>query len=107
MDEVPGIIIVEEKDQIRVRIIIIVQARSPYPHFPALDGNFRNRGELYLVHRWSGVDLRLDYEHETLKNLFRIWSRPVHIESRAEDKGILLSFDGETHEVAELTPTEE
>jgi stage V sporulation protein R len=59
------------------------------------DGNYLNRGELVLTHRWEGVDLRLDYAQETLKNLHRIWRRPVHIETKVEGKGQRLSFDGE------------
>ena len=31
-----------------------------------LDGNYRNRGELYLGHRHNGVDLDIKYAQETL-----------------------------------------
>jgi len=77
------------------------------PTIEVLDGNYRNRGELYLIHRWEGVDLRQDYALETLKNLHRIWKRPVHIETLLEERGQLLSFDGEKVETNDLTPTEE
>lgn len=76
------------------------------PTIEVLDGNYLNRGELYLIHRWEGVDLRQDYALETLKNLHRIWKRPVHIETMVEEKGQLLSFDGEKVESRELTPLE-
>jgi stage V sporulation protein R len=76
------------------------------PTVEVLDGNFRNRGELYLIHRWEGVDLRQDYALETLKNLYRVWQRPVHIETKIEEVGHLLSFDGEKVESTALTPTE-
>jgi stage V sporulation protein R len=33
--------------------------------------------------------------HDTLKNLFRIWKRPVHIETTLDGDGKLLSYDGE------------
>jgi stage V sporulation protein R len=75
------------------------------PVVEVLDGNYENRGELYLVHRWDEVDLRLDYAHETLKNLHRVWKRPVHIETRVEGKGQLLSFDGEKVETRDITPS--
>jgi stage V sporulation protein R len=45
------------------------------------DGNFLNRGELVLWHRYEGVPIRLDYAQEVLENLFKIWKRPVHLES--------------------------
>ena len=75
------------------------------PTIEVLDGNYLNRGELYLIHRWEGVDLRQDYAQETLKNLHRIWQRPVHIETVVEEKGQLFSFDGESLLSQELTAT--
>lgn len=58
------------------------------------DGNYGNRGELYLRHRHEGVDLKMDYARETMRNLYKIWTRPVHLETVIEDKRRLLSFDG-------------
>jgi len=61
------------------------------------DGNFENRGELLLDHRHEGIDLRLDYAKDTLKNLYTIWTRPVALRTLVEGKGKLLSYDGEKH----------
>lgn len=58
------------------------------------DGNYHNRGELYLRHRHEGVDLKMDYARETMRNLHRIWTRPVHVETVVDDKRRLISFDG-------------
>jgi stage V sporulation protein R len=58
------------------------------------DGNYGNRGELYLRHRHEGVDLKMDYARETMRNLYKIWTRPVHLETVIEEKRRLLSFDG-------------
>lgn len=58
------------------------------------DGNYGNRGELYLRHRHEGVDLRIDYARDTLRNLHKIWTRPVHLETVIDDKKRLLTFDG-------------
>jgi len=58
------------------------------------DGNYNNRGELYLKHRHEGVDLKQDYARDTLRNIQRIWSRPVNLETAVEEKKILISFDG-------------
>ncbi|MCB9877264.1 MAG: SpoVR family protein [Planctomycetes bacterium] len=65
------------------------------PIIKVVDGNFRNRGELYLVHEWVGGDLQVDQAQLTLRSLFAMWQRPVHIETVVEGKGRLLSFDGE------------
>ncbi len=58
------------------------------------DGNYGNRGELYLRHRHEGVDLRVDYARDTLRNLHKIWTRPVHLETVVDEKKRLLTFDG-------------
>lgn len=58
------------------------------------DGNYANRGELYLRHRHEGIDLRLDYARDTLRNLHKIWTRPVHLETVIDEKKRLLAFDG-------------
>ena len=67
------------------------------PFIYVTDGNFENRSELLLEHRHEGVDLRIDYAKDTLKNLFAVWSRPVHLKTLVEGKGKLFSYDGEKH----------
>jgi stage V sporulation protein R len=69
------------------------------PVIEVVDANYHNRGELYLVHRWEGLDLRTDYANATLENLHAVWGRPVHLETLVTDKGpALLSFDGKAHD---------
>jgi stage V sporulation protein R len=58
------------------------------------DGNYNNRGELYLRHRHEGVDLKQDYARDTLRNIQRIWTRPINLETVVEDKKVLIVFDG-------------
>ncbi|MDQ7029199.1 MAG: SpoVR family protein [Ardenticatenia bacterium] len=73
-----------------------------YPIIYVADANYRNRGELYLVHQHEGVDLDLDYARPTLVNLYRIWRRPVHVETVVGDVPRLLSFDGKDHAFRKL-----
>jgi stage V sporulation protein R len=58
------------------------------------DANYNNRGELYLRHRHEGVDLQMNYARDTLRNLHKIWTRPVYVETMIDDRKRLLSFDG-------------
>ncbi|MCS6940422.1 MAG: SpoVR family protein [Roseiflexaceae bacterium] len=58
------------------------------------DGNYNNRGELYLRHRYEGVELKMDYARDTLRNIQRIWTRPVHLETVVDEKRRLITFDG-------------
>lgn len=64
------------------------------PIIEVIDANFQNRGELYLVHRHEGIDLDVPYAEETLRSLYYIWGRPVHIETLIEDRGhVVFSHD--------------
>jgi stage V sporulation protein R len=67
------------------------------PFIYVVDGNYQNRGELLLQHRWEGMDLKVDEAQDTLRNIHHIWQRPVHIETVSEEKKMLISFDGKEH----------
>jgi stage V sporulation protein R len=69
------------------------------PVIRVVDGNYRNRGELFLKHDDVGIELRQDYAHATLENLCRIWSRPVHIETVIDDEPAVMSFNGTDHDL--------
>jgi stage V sporulation protein R len=71
------------------------------PFIYVVEANHRNRGELYLLHKHEGVDLRMDYAKDTLARLHRLWGRPVHIETVVNDRGVVLSFDGTEHTAKE------
>lgn len=64
------------------------------------DGNFRNRGELYLHHDHFGVDLKLDHAQDTLRHLYRLWTRPTHLETVVDGRPTTLSFDGSDHSIS-------
>ena len=61
------------------------------------DGNYKNRGELFLEHQFNGVELHVGYARDTLRALARLWTRPVHIETQLEGVTTVLSFDGSEH----------
>ncbi|MDB9302494.1 SpoVR family protein [Halorubrum ezzemoulense] len=49
------------------------------PTIVVLDGNFRNRGELLIGHRYNGVVLDEERAKATLKRVFELWGRPVNL----------------------------
>ena len=61
------------------------------------DSNYQNRGELYLYHRHEGIDLKVDYAQQTLRNIQQIWSRPVYLETVVEGREKIFKYDGEKH----------
>jgi stage V sporulation protein R len=77
-------------------------ANGGQPIIEVTEGNFRNRGEVVLSHRHDGQDLDLAQAKETLRHLYRLWTRPVHIETLVEGRRRRLSYDGETHEINDL-----
>lgn len=74
------------------------------PYIVIEDADYRRNGELYLRHWFETMPLDLHYAERTLRYVYRLWGRPVHLETVVDDKGIVLSYDG-THnssrEVAE------
>ncbi len=67
------------------------------PFIFVVDGNYLNRGELLLKHRFEGVELKLDEAYDTLVNIHRLWSRPVNIETIIDEKPAVISYDGNKH----------
>lgn len=63
-----------------------------HPNISIVDGNFENRGELYLIHRHLGVDLDLKYARETMRSLFLLWTRPVHIETEIDGRKRVFTY---------------
>ena len=69
------------------------------PIIAVVDGNYKNRGELFLRHDFCGVELQMDYAADALRNLQRLWSRPVHLETVLDKTRTVLSFDGSEHDI--------
>ncbi len=64
------------------------------PFIYVVDGNYNNRGELYLAQKHNGLDIEIKFAAETLKNLHAVWRRPVHLQAQIDEEMILFSFDG-------------
>jgi stage V sporulation protein R len=64
------------------------------PIIDVVDGNYRNRGELLLRHKHQGKDLKIDWAVETLKNIYKIWNRPVNIATIIESESKVIHYDG-------------
>lgn len=72
------------------------------PMIAVVDGNFENRGELLLRHTWDGVDLRQDYMRDTLNNVFAMWTRPVGLVTRIDDRAVMVRYDGESYHESDI-----
>jgi len=85
-----------EFPKIKQRLLFSLTHRGQ-PFITVRDGNYRNRGELFLEHEFNGVELQMAYARDTLVNLQRLWGRPVHIESVLDGNKTILSYDGSEH----------
>ena len=96
VDQATGKMVVVERDfsKVKQQLLFMLTNRGQ-PHIFVTDGNYRNRGELYLTHRHSDADLEIKYAVSTLKRVHQVWKRPVHLAARIDDEAILFTFDGE------------
>jgi stage V sporulation protein R len=96
--------VIVEKDWEVVRDTILVSMTNfGQPYIVVEDGDYRLGRELYLKHCHEGDDLDLDYADKTLKYVYQLWSRPVHLETVVEGKKTVLSYEGQ-HGRASATP---
>lgn len=66
------------------------------PIISLIDDSFGNRGELLLKHHYEDVELHYEWAKETLRNIFYIWKRPIHIWTVIRGRQTLISFDGKS-----------
>ncbi|WP_313695542.1 SpoVR family protein [Halorarum halobium] len=94
------------------------------PSVAVFDGNYANRGELLLGHRYNGVALDVEQAERTLERAFELWGRPVNLativteydehelevasrrgyEPAGEEVGTLIRYDGAEIEHHDLDP---
>ncbi len=73
-------------------------AHSGIPLIKVTDGDYGGKRELYLRHFYDGLTLEEEYARQTLRHVFTLWDRPVHLET-VEVEGnsetrIQLTYDG-------------
>src|SRR6185503_10881207 len=74
--------VILDRDPANVRRMLLREiANGGQPVIELADANHGNRGELRLVHRFEGTTLREDFAKETLVALYRLWTRPVHVQT--------------------------
>jgi stage V sporulation protein R len=94
------------------------------PSIAVYDGNFDNKGELLLGHRYNGVALDIGEAKNVLERVFDLWGRPVNLmtirtefddhelevarrrgrEPEGTEVGIRIRYDGTAFEEHNLRP---
>ena len=93
-----------EFPKIKQRLLFSLTNRGQ-PRITVRDGNYKNRGELFLEHEYNGVELQMTYARDTLSNLERLWTRPVYIETVLGYVKTILSYDGDEHSIEQFKPS--
>ncbi|WP_159887506.1 SpoVR family protein [Paenibacillus puerhi] len=78
--------------------LVYSRVNGGFPYIVVVDGDFNRTGELYLKHSYEGTELDLKYVERTLPYIHQLWGKPVHLETRIEDKPVLFSYDGKKHQ---------
>jgi stage V sporulation protein R len=93
-DENTGEVRVASRDFHRVKQTLLhFLTNRGEPFIYAVDGNYLNRGELYLAHQFAGVELDAAKAEQVLANMRLLWGRPVHLQMRFRDDMFLFSCD--------------
>jgi Uncharacterized conserved protein len=88
--------VVVDKDWRAVRDELVRQRiNGGVPVITVADGDYRGSGELFLRHRHEGVDLDVRYTEKTLPYVYRLWGKPVHLETVLDGKTTVFSCDGD------------
>jgi stage V sporulation protein R len=87
---------VSQKDWEKVRDGLVANLTNcGFPYILVQDGDFNKKGELYLLHRFEGVELDVFYMEKTLPHVYTLWGKPVHLETRLDNKPVAFSYNGE------------
>jgi stage V sporulation protein R len=87
--------VIVEKDWQKIRDTIVHSMTNfGQPYIVVEDGDFNANRELFLRHRFEGQELDTAYAEQTLRYVFSLWGRTVHLETQLQDKLVILSFDG-------------
>jgi stage V sporulation protein R len=73
-------------------------AHSGVPLIKVTDGDYGGKREMYMKHFYDGLTLEEEYARQTLRHVYSLWDRPVHLET-VEVEGnsetrIQLTYDG-------------
>ena len=86
-------VIVEKNPEVIRRLLKHSLSGQGTPEILVGDGNYEGSGKLLLIHRWTGSELDERYRDNTLKQIYRLWGRPVCLETFSDDSEILVTCE--------------
>jgi stage V sporulation protein R len=90
---------ITEKKWERVRDQLVSNMTNfGFPYIEVVDGDYDGNRELYLIHRYDGVEMDMKYARKTLEYVHKLWGRDVHLETVVEEEPLILHYDGSDHD---------
>lgn len=74
--------------------LVSMRVNGGFPYIVVENGDYCRNGELYLVHKYEGIELDPHYLESVLPNIYRLWGRPIHAETYIENKPVIYTYDG-------------
>ena len=92
-DPQTGEVTVVTRDFDRVKQTLLFQLTNMgQPFIYVADGNYANRGELYLAHKFMGLEVDAAKAVEAMRAICRLWGRPVHVQGRVNEQMMLTTL---------------
>ncbi|MDX2032539.1 MAG: SpoVR family protein [Blastocatellia bacterium] len=89
---------VTEKRWMRVRDQLVSNMTNfGFPYIEVVEGDYNRNRELYLRHQYEGAELDRKYAYKVLEHVFRLWGRPVHLETMVDGESAVWRYDGVEH----------
>ncbi|MEW6736438.1 MAG: SpoVR family protein [Acidobacteriota bacterium] len=90
---------VTEKKWEKVRDTVVANMTNfGFPYIEVTDDDYEGNRELYMKHRYEGVELDIKYARKVLEYVYKLWGRDVHLETIVDNESTILHFDGEEHD---------
>jgi stage V sporulation protein R len=90
---------VTEKKWEKVRDQLVANMTNfGFPYIEVVDGDYDGNRELYLRHRYEGVELDMKYARKTLEYVQKLWGRPVHLETVVDGDTLVMHYDGKQYD---------
>lgn len=87
--------VVVDKDWRKVRDTIVESMTNfGFPYLVVEDGDYKRARELYLKHNFDGRELDQHYAMRTMRYLYQLWGRPIHLETQVDDESVVWTYDG-------------
>lgn len=86
---------ISDKDYVQVRDqLVSMRVNGGFPYIEVENGDYLRNGELYLKHGYEGMELDPHYLEHVMPNIYRLWGRPIHVQTMIENKPAVYSYDG-------------